>query len=183
MGDRRIVVVGNTCAGKSTLGEAIARALLLRFVELDALFWKPNWQKPELGEFRARVDEATSQGGWVVAGNYTTQQRDISWLRADTVVWLDVPLPLVVTRVLTRSFGRWRRQELLWGTNRERFLPHLKVWDEDASLVAWALRHHEPRRRDFERAMADPQWAHLEFIRFKSNSAAMKWVTSLQASR
>lgn len=120
MCERRIVVVGNTCAGKSTLGEALAKALSLRFVELDALFWKPNWQQPELVEFRTRVDEATREGGWVVAGNYTTQQRDISWPRADTVVWLDVPLPLLVTRVLTRSFARWRKRELLWGTLNDR---------------------------------------------------------------
>lgn len=183
MRERRIVVVGNTCAGKSTLGEALANALSVRFVDLDALFWKPNWQKPELAKFRAKVDEATREGGWVVAGNYTTQQQDISWPRADTVVWLDVPLPLVVTRVLTRSFGRWRRRELLWGTNQEKFLPHLKVWDEEESLVAWAVRHHLPRRRYFEQAITDPQWAHLDFVRFTSNGAATKWVARLQARR
>jgi adenylate kinase family enzyme len=178
MRERRIVVIGNTCAGKSTLGDALAKALSVRFVDLDALFWKPNWQKPELAEFRAKVDEATRERGWVVAGNYTTQ-RDISWPRADTVVWLDVPLLLVVKRVLTRSFGRWRSQELLWGTNHESFLSHLKVWDEEASLIAWAVRHHLPRRRSFEQAMTDPQWAHLKFIRFTSNRAATKWMTSL----
>ena len=37
MGERRIVVVGNTGAGKSTLGEALAKELSLRFVELDGL--------------------------------------------------------------------------------------------------------------------------------------------------
>jgi hypothetical protein len=84
---------------------------------------------------------------------------------------------------LTRSFGRWRRRERLWGTNQERFLPHLKVWDEEASLVAWAVRHHAARKNDFQHAMADPQWAHLEFVRFTSNSAAMKWVASLQTPR
>lgn len=46
MGDQRIVVVGNTGAGKSTLGEVLAKGLSLRFVELYALFWKPNWQQP-----------------------------------------------------------------------------------------------------------------------------------------
>lgn len=180
MGTRRIVVIGNTCAGKSTLGQTLAKTLSLPFVDLDALFWKPNWQQSELSEFRARVEKATCEGGWVVAGNYTAQQRDISWSRADTVVWLDLPLPRVLLRVLTRSFRRWRRREVLWGTNQERFFPQLKVWDEEESLVAWAVRHHAPRRADFRRAMSDPQWAHLEFLRFTSNSAAMEWTASLR---
>jgi adenylate kinase family enzyme len=78
MAPERIIVIGNTCAGKSTFAGEVAGALGLKFVDLDALFWKPNWQRNERAEFRAKIVEATTGTGWVVAGNYV-QHRDLTW--------------------------------------------------------------------------------------------------------
>ena len=40
---QRLLIVGNSCAGKSTLGAQLASVLDVPFVELDALNWEPNW--------------------------------------------------------------------------------------------------------------------------------------------
>ena len=45
---RRIVVIGNTCAGKSTLAAGLAKKLSVPFVDLDALYWEPNWRPAAL---------------------------------------------------------------------------------------------------------------------------------------
>jgi adenylate kinase family enzyme len=147
-------------------------------VNETVLYWKPNWQPTPMDEFRRRVDEATSASGWVLAGSYS-KQWDISWGRAEAIVWLDIGLPLIVARILRRSYQRWRSGELLWGTNRERLLPQLKVWDERTSLVAWAVRHHATKRRDYEAAMRDERWRHLRFHRFRSNDEAEQWTKTL----
>jgi adenylate kinase family enzyme len=170
---RRIVVSGNTGVGKSTLAEEIARRLDVPFVELDALFWKPDWQEPDPDQFRADVQEATSGPAWVVAGNYNSRVEDILRDRTDLVVWLDYRIPLTFWRLWRRTWRRWRDKELLWGTNRERMRDHFLTRD---SLFHFLLRSHRRRRRYMEKAMADSARPNLRFIRLRTPQATERWL-------
>ena len=165
----RIVVVGSSCSGKSTLAEALGERLSLPYVELDALFWRPNWQEPPDDEFRAALLSATDGERWVVAGNYLRHTMPVVWPRADTVVWLDLPLPTVTWRVLRRSWRRWRTNELLWGTNHERFWDQLKLWDTRHSLIAFNVKNHRRRRHLMEAAMRHPHWSETTFVRLRTS--------------
>ncbi len=40
---QRVVVVGVTSSGKSTLAEKIAKRFELNYIELDAHYWEPNY--------------------------------------------------------------------------------------------------------------------------------------------
>src|SRR5205823_6990985 len=102
---RRIVVVGSTGSGKTTLASQLARRLALPHVELDALHWEPNWTMAPLDRFRQRVEEALNGEGWVVDGGYG-KVRDIVWGRAETLVWLDYGLPVILWRLLKRTLRR-----------------------------------------------------------------------------
>ena len=124
---KRIVVVGVTSSGKSTLAKQLAEKLDLGFVELDALHWEPNWQQADPFVFRERVEKATRPNGWVVAGNYSIV-RDIVWSRAEAIIWLDYPLHIVFWRLLMRTIRRGWTQEELWNGNHETFWWHLKLW-------------------------------------------------------
>ena len=169
---RRVNVVGNTCAGKSALAATLAERLGVPFVELDALNWQPNWVESPRDVLRERMREATAGDSWVVAGNYGTHSEAVFWPRLDTVVWLDYALPLILRRVVTRSYRRWRTNELLWGTNRERFWHHFYHRD---SLILWAVTSLRRKKRRLESAMADPQWAHISFTRLRSPREAERW--------
>jgi adenylate kinase family enzyme len=57
---KRVVVVGVTSSGKSTLAEKLAKCFGLDCIELDALYWEPNWQATPLEVFRARVEKQHS---------------------------------------------------------------------------------------------------------------------------
>jgi adenylate kinase family enzyme len=175
---RRVVIVGDSCSGKSTLGEDLAERLVCPFIELDALYWKPGWTPSEIPPFRARVDEATQVASWVLAGNYESV-RDITWPRADTVVWLDFPLRVTWTRIFTRSYRRWRSRELLWGTNRERFFTQFKIWDQSQSLFAWNFHQRATLRQRYQQAERDPANGHLVFHRLASPAAVRDWVERL----
>lgn len=107
---QRLIVVGDSGSGKSTLAERLARALDAPFVELDALHWKPNWVESSDDELRPKLEAAAATERWVVAGNYRRIAEPTLWPHADLIVWLDLPLTLVLPRMVRRTWRRWRTQ-------------------------------------------------------------------------
>ncbi len=170
---KRIIVIGNSpCSGKSTLAEQLAERMGVPFIELDALHWEPGWKMADTEVFRERIREAIKPEAWVMAGNYTSKQQDVSWPAADTIIWLDLPFTTIMPRIIRRSWQRHTDQEDLWGTgNRENFWDHLKLWQTDESLISYTIKNHRSRRRLFESYTRDPQWSHITFIRLRSSEA------------
>ena len=143
---RRVVVIGTTGSGKSTLAERLSEQTGLRVVELDALFWGRDWQGAPVELFRHRVERETRDDGWIVVGNYS-QVRDLVWRPADTLVWLDLPLSLVMWRLVRRTVRRTVTKEDLWGTgNRESFV---RSFFTRQSILLWALKTHRRNREKF----------------------------------
>ncbi|MEM6587400.1 MAG: AAA family ATPase [Pseudomonadota bacterium] len=69
----RIVVVGPSNAGKSTLAVSISQKTETPVVHLDQLHHLPNtnWQKRPDEEFTQLHDEAIARDSWVIEGNYS----------------------------------------------------------------------------------------------------------------
>jgi adenylate kinase family enzyme len=173
---RRVSVVGNSGSGKSTLAVALAARLGAPCVELDAIFHQPGWTERPVEDFRARVADAAAGDTWVIDGNYSAV-RDLVWARADTVVWLDLPRPAVMRRVVTRTVRRAARRQELWNGNRE---PWSNFWslDPQRSVVAWAWTRHRNYRARYEAALADPAWARLRFVRLRSTAEVRRFVSA-----
>ncbi len=147
----RINVVGTSCSGKTTLARTLAEGLGLRHIELDALFWGRDWTPVPDSVFRARVTDAVAGERWIIDGGYSAV-RDITWSRAEAVVWLDYPMPLVLARWARRTAVRIRSREEFWpGTgNRESAANALRR----DGLLWWILRTHRRRRRTMAAALA-----------------------------
>ena len=105
--------------GKTTVARALSKRLDAPYVELDAIYHQPGWQQLTRDEFRARVDEATSGDRWVVDGSYVDFVGDIVLNRADTAVWLDQSLALVLWRLSRRALRDYRTQRDLYNGNRQ----------------------------------------------------------------
>jgi adenylate kinase family enzyme len=171
---RRICIVGTSGSGKTTLARQLAERLNIPHVELDALFWQPGWGSTEEAVFRARVTEALAGDAWVVDGNYYTK-RDITWAHADTIIWLDYSLPLVLSRITSRTTRRLISQTELWNGNRERL--HA-VFSRD-SIILWSLTTWGKNRRRYRQQFAQPDFGHLRLMRLRSPRQTRRWLQSL----
>ncbi len=164
------MIVGCSGSGKTTLASALARELRVPHVELDGIFHQPGWSELPEEEFRSRVDRATAPDRWVVDGNYSAVH-EVIWTKADTVVWFDLPLPLVLSRTIRRTVRRVVTREELWNGNRE---PFSNLWslDPEKSIIAWAATRHGTYRRRYLAAERDPRWSDLHFVRLRSQGEA-----------
>jgi adenylate kinase family enzyme len=172
---RRIAVVGTAGSGKTTLARKLAARLDVPHVELDSLHWEANWTPAPKEVFHRRVAQALSGEAWTTDGNYS-ELRDLTWGKADTVVWLDYSLPLVLSRVTRRTIRRSLRHEVLWGNNQEQLSRALLSRD---SLILYALKTYRRRRREYPILFRQPRYAHLRVVHLASPRAAQEWLSSL----
>lgn len=156
----RVAVVGTSGAGKTTFARSLSRALGTPHVELDALYWGPNWTPVPQEEFRARVASAVRAPTWIIDGNYSPV-RDLVWRSATSLVWLNYPFPLVFSRALARTARRIVTRETLFADNRETLDVFNPGW-----IPWWILRTFWQRRRDYPRLFQDPAHSHLQVIEF-----------------
>ncbi|MBE9229215.1 AAA family ATPase [Phormidium sp. LEGE 05292] len=172
---QRISVIGTSGTGKTTLAKKIAQRLAIPHIELDALHWEPNWVEAPDCIFQERVLKAISSDRWVVDGNYS-QIRNIIWVKADTIVWLNYSLSVILTRLLWRTFERSLTQKELWSGNRETLQ---KAFLSRDSILLWALQTYSRRRKEYPILFAQPEYSHLEVVELRSPKAANDWLGNL----
>jgi adenylate kinase family enzyme len=166
--------VGSPGSGKTTLGRRLAERMGATFVELDELHHRPGWSEATTAELRAAVAEAVTGPRWVADGNYR-QAADLTQMRADTIVWLDLPRTLVTWRVFRRSMSRIVRRQELWHGNRES-LRRLFSRDPERSIVTWTWTQH-PRYEERYTAQLDERiWAHADVVRLRSQREIDEWL-------
>ncbi len=173
---QRVVVVGTSSAGKSTFAAQLAALEGLPHVELDALYWGPDWRPKPDAVFARLVDDAIAAPAWVVDGNYAAVRERI-WSRATTIVWLDYRLPRVLGRGLKRSIARSLRGTELWHGNRESLR---QTFLSRRSILLWILKTHGPRRREFAALQASARYPQACWVRFRSPAQAGGWLRDLQ---
>ncbi len=172
---QRINVVGTSGSGKTTFGRRLSKELGVPLLECDAIYHQPDWEPLETEEFRRVVQEFTAQEAWIVDGNYS-MARDITWGRADTVIFLDLPRWVVMAQIIPRTLLRAARKEELWNGNRETYKYLFNRTDEN--IIWWSWKTHSKNRENYQEAFSDPKWSHIAFIRLTTRSEINSFQTS-----
>jgi adenylate kinase family enzyme len=166
----RVAVTGPSGSGKTTVALELARTLDLRHVEVDALHHQPNWESCGPDVLRERVLAATAGDGWVADSLYHQMLGDLIAERADLLVWLDLPVPLVMWRLVKRTYVRKRDRVVLWNGNVE------PGWLEAVRYLMWPAlkRAFENRRR------LPGRYPDLRLERLRSDAEVRAFLQSIQ---
>ena len=173
----RVVVVGTSCSGKTTLAQQLAGVLGSPHVELDAIHWMAGWRERPVDEVRWMASEAAAAERWVMDGNYSVM-RDIVWGRATTIIWLNYPFRVVLWRALSRTTRRVLTQEELFSGNREGFRQSFLSRD---SIILWAITSHRRVQREYRRILDGGDFPHLRVIELRGPAEAEALVASLRS--
>ena len=142
----RICIYGR--GGKTSLSRALGDLTGLPVIELDAIFWLPNWVERDSDEMleivQKRIEE--SPRGWIIDGNYSKVRPQILPL-TDTVIWLNLPTWSVTVRIVKRTMMNVLRRNRICGDNYESFLnaiaPNSVIW-----FNAFGWKHSQKRVRE-----------------------------------
>lgn len=170
VGVRRVLVGGVSGSGKTTFARELARRSGLPHHEMDALYHGPGWTR--LVSFEDDVAAICAGEQWVFDSFGYKEVRDLVWSRADTVVWLDYSRPVVLGRVLRRSYDRAAHGTEAFNGNTETF----RSWLDPEHPVQWSMRSYASRRQDARARFQDPAYADLRKVRLRGPAAAERWL-------
>lgn len=169
---RRITVAGVSGSGKSTLARRLGELLDLPYTELDGLYHGPGWTPRPT--FAAEVAAIAAGDRWVAEWQYE-DGRPLLTARADLFVWVDLPYPVVLGRVVRRTVCRRLRDEELWHGNRE--APLHTFFTDPEHIVRWSI---STRKVYDERvpavAAARPD---LPIVRLRSGRDVDRWLAEV----
>lgn len=173
-GCQRILILGRTGSGKTTLARELAAAIGVPHVELDALYFGPGFSTAPLPVLRDRTIAAIAGDRWVTDGNKRAV-RDLVWPRADTVIWLDYPLAVSLWRLGKRA--AWRTSVLKAEAAQKDGKAGLpRQFLSAAKGVLTALRSHRGQRREYPGMFAEQANQHLAVVRLRSPRATRRWL-------
>lgn len=168
-------IVGTTASGKTTFGRILANTTDAPFIEMDKVFWGPNWQEPPDAEFFKKLEIALMPSSWVLDGNYS-RTTPIKWKDVDTVIWLDYGFSRTLYQSISRAVSRAYRKKELW-PNTGNYETFRRMFSSD-SIVLWCLRNYTSNRVRYKRIMKDPKYSYINFVHLRSPNQAREYIES-----
>lgn len=164
------MVIGGPGSGKSTFARALGEITGLPVFHMDLIHWKPGWKERPPEEKDRMTRAVHAREAWILEGGHSrTYPERIA--RADTCIWLDLPIGLRYLRVLNR-----------WRVYRGETRPDLPLDCPERLDPAFLSYIWTSRRRTRARNAAIAEMApELAFHRLQSRSAVRQYLDALAA--
>ena len=99
---KRIMVMGSSGSGKSTMAKRLGEATGLPVTHLDSISWLPGWVEAPKEAFAEKLREIVQGEAWIIDGNYRSWALDERLERADTIIFLDFSRYTCLLRAIKR---------------------------------------------------------------------------------
>jgi adenylate kinase family enzyme len=167
----KIIILGSSCSGKTTLAKRLAKINHAKPIDLDDLNWLPGWKSRPTDEMIAKLEnEIWGEKKWIISGNYRGTHA-FTMPKATCVIWLDFRLRLVLWRMLKRTLQRIVTQEEICNGNRETI--YGTFFDKE-NLFSYTIHTYAKRKEQFSN-LGDV-YPHLEIYRITSPKKLEKFV-------
>lgn len=165
---KRVMIVGGPGSGKSTLAVALGKTTGLPVFHMDRIHWQPGWQERPKAQKIALVTQVETSPEWILEGGLSVTY-DNRASHADTLIWLDLPLPLRLFRVIKR---RWHYR----GGQTRPDLPENCPEKLDWEFLHWVLTTGAGTRRKIQTTInAAP---HLKVHHLRTRSDVRKFLAA-----
>jgi adenylate kinase family enzyme len=111
----RLVIIGNSGGGKSTLARKLAERRGLRHVEIDRLLWQDGWVLTPEDDYRRQHREMIGEEDWVVDGLGRQDSIAERIGRATHIILIDMPIWM--------HFWLAAERQIAWGAGRLEHAP------------------------------------------------------------
>ncbi len=172
---QRIIVIGVTGSGKTTLAHTLAERLSCPMTDIDDLYWRSNWTLAPEPEYHEAIKQAVSGERWILSGNYS-RTHHLSWPRADTLIWINYPFWRVFFQLARRTLTRIIDKKPVCNGN-------IETWRQafsKNSIFLWLFKSYPKKKREYSALFTDPSaWPHLKKIRLRSPDALESFLDTL----
>lgn len=148
----KIVIIGASGAGKTTLARELGALLGIKVYHLDRLFWDRHWREKDRETRIDILQKLVMEKQWIIEGTYFGSSQP-KLEAADTIIFLDIPLWLCLLHVFIRHYHyRQRsRRDLPDGCKDKLRLPYLGKLLlfplRDRREIIQKLRSYEPSKQ------------------------------------
>lgn len=166
---KRVLVVGCSGGGKTTVALQIAETFDLEYQSIDRdVRWLPNWQKRDRNEQRNILKDLVSRNRWVMDGSGPSTF-DIRVPRVDLIVWVRVPRMVSLFGVARRVLSNYGKVRIAMAKGCPEPIPDQEflsyIWNferKSAPKFVEQFDRHGPRtpvvtltsRKDFSRLVS-----------------------------
>ena len=99
---KKISIVGNSGAGKSTFSKKLSKALKIEAYTIDKIYWLSGWKLRDQNSFKTHHKKWLEKDLWIIEGIGYWKEMEQRISKADVVIFLDVPVELCKKRAELR---------------------------------------------------------------------------------
>ena len=177
---KKIIVIGPSGAGKTTLSMQLSELLSIPHTELDSIYHQANWQPIDTKEFKKRVNAIAKQPEWIFCGNYFSALGLDFWQQADTIIWCDYSFFLAMGRLFKRTLKRTVTKQELWNGNRESFYTNFFTKE---SIFVWMIGSLKKQKKRYGAIFSEPDTlAGVRLVRLRNPRETRAFLKKTQLS-